>query len=113
MHIVGVELCVLLHQTELTEASEVAEVAEAVEADDAFDLCAALGPVAARVLLCKKQLADYDIKELQTLVTTLQLEFACLYELDSVGCDRRRGSHLRARARPSRRTPHRARAAAD
>jgi len=70
MHMVGAALCVLLHRSE-------------PGAD--FDLRAALGPAAARVVFCEKALADYDVEELQNLVSALQLEFATLYTLEE--CD--------------------------
>jgi hypothetical protein len=70
MHLVGAALCVLLHRSELG-------------AD--FDLRAALGPAAPRVLLCDKRLADHDVEELQNLVTALQLEFGTLYALEEAG----------------------------
>ena len=70
MHLVGAALCVLLHRSELGAA---------------FDLRAALGPAAPRVLLCDKRLADLDVEELQNLVTALQLEFGTLYTLEEGG----------------------------
>jgi hypothetical protein len=76
MHIVGAALCVLLHR---------GDRAEEPESESAFDLRAALGPAAARVLLCEKPLAELDIEELHALVTALQLEFAGLYTLDGGG----------------------------
>jgi hypothetical protein len=74
MHLLGAALCVLLHRSEESE-----------EAEAAFDLGAALGPAAARVLLCPKPLAELDIEELHALVTALQLEFSALYALDNTG----------------------------
>jgi len=67
MHLVGAALCVLLHRSELGAA---------------FDLRAALGPAAPRVMLSEKRLADHDVEELQNLVTALQLEFGTLYALE-------------------------------
>ena len=72
MHLIGAALCVLLQRSEAA-------------AGMAFDLRAALGPVAARVMLCEKPLEDHDVEELHALVTALQLEFVELYVLDSTG----------------------------
>ena len=72
MHLVGAGLCVLLHRSEFG-------------AD--FDMRAALGPAAARVLLCEKRLAEHDVEELQNLLTALQLEFVTFYTLESTGPD--------------------------
>jgi hypothetical protein len=69
MHLVGAALCVLLHRCAALGAAE-------------FDLRGALGRAGGRVLLCDKLLAEYDIEELQHLVTALQLEFTSLYALD-------------------------------
>jgi hypothetical protein len=72
MHLVGDTLCMLLHRSEFGAA---------------FDLRAALGPAAPRVLLCDKCLADHDVEELQNLFTALQLEFGTLYALEEAGPD--------------------------
>jgi hypothetical protein len=72
MHLVGASLCVLLHRSQKLEAP-------------GYNLRRALGRTAGRVLLCDKQLVDYDIEELQHLVTALQLEFASLYSLEDAG----------------------------
>jgi hypothetical protein len=69
MHVLGVALCVLLHQC-----------AELVPVE--YDLRVALGPASAHVMLSSKRLIDHDIQELQNLVTALQLEFATLYTLE-------------------------------
>lgn len=69
MHLVGAGLCVLLHRCADLGAAE-------------YDLRGALGRAGGRVLLCDKLLAEYDIEELQQLVTALQLEFTSLYALD-------------------------------
>jgi hypothetical protein len=77
MHLIGAALCVLLHRSEEAEAS----AADAV----VFDIRAALGPAAARVLINPKPLAEHDIEDLHALVTALQLEFAGLYALEQEG----------------------------
>jgi hypothetical protein len=69
MHLVGAALCVLLHRYAALGAAE-------------YDLRGALVRAGGRVLLCDKLLAEYDIEELQHLVTALQLEFTSLYALD-------------------------------
>jgi len=66
MHVLGLALCVLLHRCPQLAPAE-------------YDLCAALGPCSARVMLCSKPLLEHDIQELQNLVTALQLEFTTLY----------------------------------
>lgn len=71
MHVVGIALCVLLNG-----CSELGET---------YDLHAALGHAGERVLLSDKQLQDYNIQELQNLVTALQLEFCALYRLQESG----------------------------
>lgn len=69
MHLVGASLCVLLHRCEQQE----------------FDLRAALGHAAGRVLLSEKPLRAYGIDDLLSLVTALQVQFASLYALESGG----------------------------
>lgn len=69
MHLVGAALCVLLHRCAALGVGQ-------------YDLRGALGTAWGRVLLCDKMLADYDIEELQHLVTALQLEFTSLYARD-------------------------------
>ena len=56
MHLVGASLCVLLHRCEQQE----------------FDLRAALGHAAGRVLLSEKPLRAYGIDDLLSLVTASQ-----------------------------------------
>jgi hypothetical protein len=68
MHVLGLALCVLLHRCPQLAPAE-------------YDLCAALGPSSARVMLCSKALLEHDIQELQNLVTALQLEFTALYTI--------------------------------
>ena len=69
MHLVGASLCVLLHRCEQQE----------------FDLRAALGHAAGRVLLSEKPLGAYGIDDLLSLVTALQVQFVSLYALESGG----------------------------
>ena len=71
MHVVGITLCVLLKR-----CSELGET---------YYLHAALGHARERVLLRDKQLQDYNIQELQNLVTVMQLEFGTLYRLQESG----------------------------
>ena len=68
MHVIGVSLCVLMNRCAELE-------------QDSYDLRQAMGTASERVLLCDKQLCDYDIQEVQNLVTALQLEFSTLYQL--------------------------------
>jgi hypothetical protein len=72
MHLVGASLCVLLHRSQKLDTP-------------GYNLRRALGRTAGRVLLCDKELMDYDIEELQHLVTALQIEFASLYSLENAG----------------------------
>ena len=72
MHVIGGSLCVLLHRCSGLEQAT-------------YDLHKAFGNAGGRVLLCDKQLQDYDIQELQNLVTALQLEFCSLYRMQEAG----------------------------
>ena len=69
MHLVGASLCVLLHRCEQAP----------------FDLRAALGKAAGRVLLSAKPLLDYGIDDLLSLVTALQVQFVSFYALERGG----------------------------
>ena len=68
MHLLGMALCVLLHDCEELKNFQ-------------YDLRAALGPASPRIMLNNKDLADHDIQEVQGLVTCLQLELSTLYKL--------------------------------
>lgn len=69
-HLLGAGLCVLLHNSDDLGAAN-------------YDLREALGHVQQRVLVCERRLAEYDIEDVQNVVTALQLEFASLYRLDT------------------------------
>lgn len=65
MHVVGACVCVLL--------------ARSPQLQDAYDLRAALGPLYNKMVFSEKDFAQYDLQDLQNLVTAMQLEFPGMF----------------------------------
>ena len=66
MHVVGACVCVLL--------------ARSPQLRGAYDLRRVLGPLYSRMIFVEKDLAVYELEDLQALVTAIQLEFPGMYE---------------------------------
>lgn len=67
-HVLGASLCVLLHKCTDFDM-------------ETYNLSMSLGAARDRVIMCAKEFAKYDLEDILSLVTALQLEFESLYTL--------------------------------